>query len=281
MLPPTLITRWFKVNRGRALGFAHMPLLAAGISPLVALVLTHHGLTTTYIMLAALTALLLPALLFVVDYPPDAAERNEAVTAETAAGPKLNLRTLLGTGAFWMISLPFAAIVVGATIMAAHIVPMTMDWGIDPTRAATLLAVSSLGGMAGSVIFGWVADRLGPALTLVIMCINNAISWALLMLQPPYEVILLLATSMGLHTAAIAPVVSLAFSQRFGQASFGRVFGMSNLVNLPFMMIGVPTAGHVYVRTGSYMGAVVGLVAFTIIGALCAFRARTLQTAKS
>jgi MFS family permease len=178
-----------------------------------------------------------------------------------------------------MISLPFAAIVVGATIMAAHLVPMTMDWGIASTRAATLLAVSSLGGMAGSVIFGWVADRLGPGLTLVIMCVNNALLWAILMLQPPYEVILLLATLMGLHTAAITPVVSLAFSRRFGQASFGRVFGMSNLVNLPFMMAGVPAAGHVYVRTGSYLGAVIGLIAFTLLGAVCALKSHLTEKA--
>ena len=76
MLPPTLVTRWYQVNRGRALGIVTMPLLSAGISPLVALVLTKYGLTAAYMMLAGLMLLLLPALLFVIDYPPNAIDRS-------------------------------------------------------------------------------------------------------------------------------------------------------------------------------------------------------------
>jgi hypothetical protein len=111
-------------------------------------------------------------------------------------------------------------------------------------------------------------------MALVILCINNAIFWAVLALQPPYAVIVVVVTLMGLHTAAIVAVISLAFSQRFGHANFGRVFGLSNLVHLPLMLSSVPAAGYVYVRTGSYTWAMVGIVVVMLLGAVCAFNGR-------
>jgi MFS family permease len=271
MLPATLVTRWYTVNRGRALGIVNMPLLSAGISPLVAMVLTRYGLTSTYEMLAVMMLLLVPVLLFVVDFPPDMINRHDRPsTAALADDPGMSTRDVFRSGRFWTLSLAYAAIMVGATVLAAHIVPMAMAWGIDATRSATLLTFSSLGGMAGSVIFGWVADRLGGALTLVILCVDSAILWALMLLHPDFAIIALLAALMGLHGSAVVAVVSLALSQRFGQANYGRLFGLSNLVNLPLMVLGVPIAGYLYVRTGSYMSAMLGLIALFVVGAIAA-----------
>jgi hypothetical protein len=83
-------------------------------------------------------------------------------------------------------------------------------------------------------------------------------------------VLALLATLMGLCGAGVGAVASMALSQRFGQASFGRAFGLSNLMNLPFMVLGVPVAGHIYVRTGSYTAAVMGVVGVFLLGGLSA-----------
>jgi MFS family permease len=269
MLPATLVTRWYTVNRGRALGIVNMPLLSAGISPLVAVVLTRYGLTSTYEMLAVMMLLLV--LLFVVDFPPDKIDQHDRPsTAGLRGDPGMSTRDVFRSGRFWTLSLAYAAIMVGATVLAAHIVPMAMAWGIDATKSATLLTFSSLGGMAGSVIFGWVADRLGGALTLVILCVDSAILWSLMLLHPPFATIALLAALIGLHGSAVVAVVSLALSQRFGQANYGRLFGLSNLVNLPLMVLGVPIAGHLYVRTGSYMSAMLGLIALFVVGAIAA-----------
>jgi MFS family permease len=271
MLPPTLVTRWYNVNRGRALGIVTMPLLSAGISPLVALVMTQYGLTLTYLMLAGLMLLLLPVLLFVVDYPPEAMDRSgENAAAGLATDSGMKIGDFIRTGGFWTLSLAYAAIMVGQTFLAAHIVPLAIGWGIDAPRAASLLTASAFGGMAGSVIFGWVADRIGGAVTLVILCVNSAILWAIVLLHPPFAVLALLAALMGLHGAGVGAVVSMALSQRFGQASFGRAFGLSNLVNLPFMVLGVPVAGHIYARTGSYTLAVAGLVGVFLLGGVFA-----------
>jgi cyanate permease len=279
MLPLTLVTRWYNVNRGRALGIVTMPLLAAGMAPMVALVLRHYGLSATYFMLAGLSATLLLAAGFVIDHPPNSAEPTSKVPPrETAADPGMSVGQLLFTTRFWTLSLAFAAVTTSATILAAHLVPLAMGWGIDAVRAASLMSFSSIGGMIGSGVLGWGADRLGGALTLVILCVGGAILWTLMLLQPPYLVTAMLVGLIGFMGAPIVAVASMAFSQSLGRASFGRALGLCYLIDLPFLVLGVPAAARVYVRTGSYAGALIGMVVFLLVGAACAL---VSQVAKS
>jgi hypothetical protein len=117
-------------------------------------------------------------------------------------------------------------------------------------------------------------DRIGGARTLAILCINGAILWAAMLLHPSFVFLLPITALIGFHGAPVVVAISMALSQRFGQANFARAFGLSNLVNLPFMVTGVPIAAHVYVRTGSYAGAVLGLAAFLVVGAVAAVMGR-------
>jgi cyanate permease len=271
MLPSTLVTRWYNVKRGRTLGIVNMPILAAGMAPAAALMLTHYGLSATYFMLAGLSALLLPIALFVIDYPPNTTDpTGEYVAAEVAADPGMSVGELFSTARFWTLLVAFAAITSGATVLAAHVVPMAMGWGIDAARAAGLVSFSSIGGIIGSAVWGAVADRLGGARTLSILCVSGAILWTLILPQPPYAAMALLVGVMGFTSAAVVPVASVALSQLFGRGSFGRAYGVLNLVNLPFLVLGVPVAAHVYVRTGSYTTAIIGVAAFDLLGMLCA-----------
>ena len=57
ILPATLVTRWFIVGRGRALGIACTPFVIALIPLASSWMLHKFGLTVTYWMLAALSAI--------------------------------------------------------------------------------------------------------------------------------------------------------------------------------------------------------------------------------
>jgi MFS family permease len=277
MLPSTLITRWYLVNRGRTLGLVNMPILAAFMSPIIAVVVRDHGLSSTYLILAGIMALLVFPLMFVEDYPPVTIDATHVHAVPERADPGMSVGELLRTGRFWTLSAAYAAVMTGATILTAHLVPMAMQWGVDATGAATLLSASSLGGVAGSVVFGWIADRVGGAATLAVLCFNGAILWALLLFQPSFAFLVPIAALIGLHGAPVVVAISMALSQRFGQASFARAFGLSNLLNLPFMVLGVPIAGHIYVRRGSYVDAVLGLAGLLLLGAVAAAAGRRVR----
>jgi MFS family permease len=270
MIPTTLVTRWFDAGRGRALGFVNMPLLAAFMPPLLALVMAHHGLSAVYALMAGMGALLLIVALFVVDHPPDAAPVLGASSAAAAREGGMSNRELLRSGLFWAIVAAFAALAMSASVMSAHVVPLAMGWGIDATRAATLLSFSSIGGMAGAFVWGWIAERLGGAKVLGLLCLCGAALWLLLLLQPSYGLLAAIAALMGFTTGPVVPVSSLALSQLFGRESFARAFGLCNLLNLPALVAGVPIAAHIYVTTGSYAGAMLLMAALGVLGMVCA-----------
>lgn len=278
--PATLVTRWFEQGRGRALGLVHMPLMVAATPLLCAAVLRTAGLTATYLMLAAGMALMLLPLLGVVDRPPHRA-------GDDAAGPAIAGRAiddpadepLLRQPAFWLLTLAAAAISTGGTLLVTHLAPMVAGWGESVAQGATLLSAMALAGIAGSLTFGWLADRLGGATAMAINCVDQAVLWGILLLRPPFPVMLIVVALIGMHGAAITAIFGLALSQRFGAANFGRAFGLSNLLTLPFLVAGVPIGAWFFVTTGSYAGALASQIGFYLVGAVAAFATARAQPA--
>jgi predicted MFS family arabinose efflux permease len=278
--PATLVTRWFDAGRGRALGIVHMPLAVALVPILVAVVLRSYGLSATYLVMAAGSALLILPLLFVVDFPPTV---REAGAAADAAPPPvdngLSVGEILRRPDFWALALSAAAIASGGTMLVTHLAPMAEGWGVPTTQAAGLLAIMALSGIAGSLIFGWLADRLGGGWALAINCLDQVALWGILLLGPPFPVLAVVVGLIGVHGAAISATFGMALSEKLGAASFGRAFGLSNLINLPFLVASVPIGAWFVVNTGSYAGAIVFQIAFFVIGAVFALTARRSRKA--
>jgi MFS family permease len=271
VMPSTLVTRWYNVNRGRALGVVHMPIVPGAMPLLVNAALRNFGLSATYWLLAAVIAVSLVPMLFAIDFPPGSARAGDkGVPHGEEANQGISVRGLLGSTRFWALSVAAASVICTSTVLSAHLVPMARGWGIDATRSAGLLGVAALTGMAGALSFGWLSDRLGGARTLALLCLDSAILWALMLFEPPVPVLLSIVALMGLHGAAIMPTLGMSLSQHFGRASFGRAFGIAYLVALPFNLLAVPAAAHVYVRTGSYSDALIGMIGFLIIAAVLA-----------
>jgi MFS family permease len=278
VLPATLVTRWFVVNRGKALGLVCTPLAIAAMPFLATWMLQSNGLAAAYWMLAALSAISVAANFFVIDWPPDASPRPAADSPHGAAQPAavggVSVGTLLKSPKFWAITLAGIAPITGAVILTANMVPMAAAWGLTAAQGAVLLSMQSIIGIAGTLIFGWVVDRLGGVLSLALVVFDGAILWALLLLHPSFEVRALIVGLIGLHGSGSLPVTGAALSELFGRESFSRVYGIFNLINLPFAVLCVPLSAYIYARTGSYADAVIGEAALLAIAIPSALLAR-------
>jgi MFS family permease len=266
ILPSTLVTRWFTVNRGKALGFISTPVVIAGVPLLTSWVLQSYGLAAAYLVLAALAMLTVLGSLFVIDGPP-----GEAAAAGTGG---LSMVQLMSSTRFWALTLAFIASAVSSIVLTVHMVPMAKTWGIIGLRAASLLSIMSLIGIIGTNLFGWVADKLGAVLALVLVVLDGGVLWLLLLLHPSYPAAAVIIGLIGLHAAGVVPVFSAALSEVFGRESFSRAYGLVQLIILPFSVLCVPAAALVYTRTGSYAGAITGVAVFLLLGAFLAVTAR-------
>ena len=269
IMPATLVTRWFRVNRGKALGLVNVPVLFA-VLPLIATWSLHTiGLRETYLMLTAFSVVTVLANSFISD-PPEEASLAATAAPEIAGSPELvatgvlPMKDLLLNRRFWTIAMGANASVVGSIVLTTHMVPMAMSWGDTATAAATLLSVMSVVAMVGTVFFGWVTDRLGGALTLALLVMDSAILWALLLVHPPFAVLLVIIGLIGFHAVGAAPVLGMAMSEVFGEKEFSRAYGMANLVSLPFTMLASPVAAFIFSRSGSYSGVILTEVAFLL-----------------
>jgi MFS family permease len=268
VMPSTLVTRWFAANRGRALGLVHIPIMLV-VMPLAAtFVLRAYGLTTVYLLLAALMAVLVVPFLFVVDRPPAGWQHDDRQPSPIAAEP-LTVGAILATPQFWTATLGFASLAGGAVLLGAHLFPMATGWGFDPTRAATLIALMSFAGMAGTPLFGWLSDKVGGRNALAIAALDSVFLWLLLLIaHPPFALTAIVIALIGFHGGGIVPSLSMTLSQRFGEASFSRAYGLANMMSLPVTMLVVPIAAAVFVRTGSYGGALAGQAGLLAIAAI-------------
>jgi len=213
--------------------------------------------------------------LFVIDRPPGlAAEASMAAAGMPAPAGGMTMVQLLRSTRFWGLTFAFIASAVSSIVLTVHMVPMAHTWGLSAKLAASLLAIMSLIGIAGTNIFGWVADRLGAVLAMVLVVLDGGLLWLLLLLHPSYPAAAVIIGLIGLHAAGVVPAFSAALSEVLGKESFSRAYGLVQLLILPFSVLCVPAAAMSYTRTGSYAGAIIGVAAFLLVSAALALSAR-------
>lgn len=273
ILPATLVTRWFTVHRGRALGLVCTPVMSV-IMPLVSnWVLNAFGLTIAYGMLGGISALCIVTGLFIIDRPPLAHRAPAGMPHAEGGVTRGEVGRLLASLRFWALTLAFISGVAATVILLAHMVPMARSWGFSATLAATLLSILALAGVPGTIAFGWIADRLGGALALAILLLDFAVLWLLLLLHPPFLAVAVIIGLIGMHSASTVPVLAVALAENFGPESFSWAYGVVNLINLPFAVLVLPAAAFLFTRTGSYDSVLAGGAGFLALGSILSFTA--------
>jgi len=267
VLPATLVTRWFVFNRGKALGLVTIPIAIMCLPLSTTWMLHAHGLIATYWALAALSSVCVLANLFVIDWPADSPAATAMVAAVSTAPATDNgsLGKLLASPRFWAIAIASVASNCGTIILTSSMVSIAGSWGFSPAEGATLLSMQTIGGLAGTVVFGWLADRLGGALAMAVLVFDCAILWSALLLHPPFVATVALIILFGVHSSGAIPVTGTVISEIVGRESFSRAYGIFTLVNLPFAFLCVPLAAAVFERTGSYNQALLGQVVFFVV----------------
>jgi cyanate permease len=274
VLPPTLVTRWFQRHRGLAIGIVHLPIVIT-IMPLAAsLVIGQFGVTALFLALAAFAAVtLIPGSLALIEYPPGHDPRQfaqETVAERSARGAPtvqahFTVPQLLQNPRFWLLALAVGAANTSSVTLGTHLPAMGAAWGYTQTSAAALASVMSLVGMAGSIIFGLVSDKIGGARALALIAFDDAILWSLLLMDLPYGGRAVVIGLIGMHGAGAVPAISKSMASAFGEASFSRAFGLASTATLPLMIAGVFGFGVIFQTQGSYAAGMVALIAYFVI----------------
>jgi MFS family permease len=270
----TLVANWFRERRGIALGVSGMGISLSGMAmaPVATLLIGGIGWRGTFTVYAALTLVaVVPAVwLVVVNRPEDrglrpdgAADDVPAPAAEAPVGkptasasaepsPEWSPRRILADLNFWMIALfvglNFCAL--GAVLI--HIVSYGTDIGLERMAAAWVLSTMAGFGVVGKVLFGWIVDRIPKRVASGLASGLQALGLVMILQVEEHHLLLLAGAVFGLGMGGLIPLWGALIGAGFGRQAFGRVMGLMSPVMLPIHVAGIPYAGWIFDRTGSY-----------------------------
>ncbi|MCT2587388.1 MFS transporter [Actinophytocola gossypii] len=264
----TVTSRWFVRHRGLVSGV----LTAAGATgqlvflPLVAALATDHGWRVPALVVAACALAVVPLVLRLLrdpaDFgttaygaPPGHATAPAPVVGSSAARALRALRGAARTRTFWLLAGGFA--ICGAStngLVGTHFVSAAHDHGMPHTTAASLLALVGLFDIAGTILSGWLTDRVDPRLLLGAYYTLRGLSLLVLpsLFAPDTEPSMwVFIVFYGLDWIATVPPTVALCRDRFGDAGpvvFGWVFA-SHQVGAALAALG---AGLVRDLRGNY-----------------------------
>lgn len=262
----TLVATWFVNKRGVALGIATMGVSLSGVlmPPIGTALIASIGWRDTFLVYAAIALFVVAPLTyrFVVATPEELGQLpdGEIPTDETRAralpdAPMPSTREILTDGRFWMIAIPIALNFFSLSAVLTHTVPYITDLGISPAGAALVLSASAGAGSIGKPLFGMLTDRMDKRVTLA-LCAGLQLIGVLMMIYVRQYALLVVASAIfGIGMGGVVPLQAALVGAAFGRKAFGRVMGLMSPAMLPIQMLGVPFAGHVFDRTGSYRPA--------------------------
>ncbi|WP_190822837.1 MFS transporter [Saccharopolyspora pogona] len=267
----TVVDRWFVQRRGLVSG-----VLTAGSAtgqliflPLAAVLVESQGWRFTSLVIAG-TALLVGLLVLLVmrDHPRDAGVTAYGATGENPEQVRdrgnpaaIALRTLRDAArkpAFWLLAGGFA--ICGAStngLVNTHFVPAAHDHGMPTTTAAGLLAVIGVFDVLGTVLSGWLTDKVNPRVLLAAYYTLRGLSLFVLpqLLGPSVEAsMVLFVVFYGLDWVATVPPTMALCREHFGPRAsvvFGWVFASHQIGAAAIASI----AGVVRDQFGDYAAA--------------------------
>ncbi|MGW0036573.1 MFS transporter [Gordonia sp. NPDC003376] len=185
----TISTRWFVARRGLVTGVLTA---ASATGQLIFLPVVAH-LTETYgwrwasvVVTVSALAVVPLVLLFIRDHPRDVGttaygappDTTDPEIADRGFGSAISgLIRGVRVPAFWLLAASFA--ICGMTtngLIGTHFIPAANDHGMPTTVAASLLATVGIFDVAGTVLSGWLTDRVDPRLLLVIYYLGRGAS---------------------------------------------------------------------------------------------------------
>jgi len=205
--------------------------------------------------------------------PQEVTGRTQAVAAPTIESDfrsDFNLGQAMTTRSFWLFLIIMVICGGGDNFILTHLIPMVTDYGISSTSAGHMLAWSGLLSLAGVLLAGPVADRIGNKIPIAITFLLRAIVFALVLRYQNMVSFYILALVFGFTMLITAPLCVTLLGRLYGFAHIGLLSGFITTLHHLGGGLWVYGGGVIFDQTGSYRLAFVLATLFSLIAVLCA-----------
>jgi len=256
-----LIANWFRVMRGRAMGYAYLGLGFGGtVSPLLV-----HWLIETFgwrrafeVIGALIVATLFPVGIWVTRSAPrdlglwpDGAPSNPAATGAESA-PSRTAREAIGTANFWLLLLGSMLVIGVIGTVISHFILFLEDEGYSSGWASRALSILLFSSLAGRVIVGYVADRFTRKNVMALFYLTLALAVPLLFLHHQTRAVIGFAVLFGFAMGADYMLIPLVAVDCFGLSALGKILALIIMADSLGQTFGPVMAGRIFDIRHSY-----------------------------
>ena len=257
-------TRWFDRRRGLAISIiaSGQGLSGALWPPVIRYMNDTVGWRETYWYFSIFAICTMLPLAWLIRPKPPVPPAGAPVDRNAEDGLVLGLPSSLVQGILWL------AVIGCCTAMAmpvVHLVSHATDLGHPAARAAELLSVLMIAGFISRILFGMLADRIGPVPTLLIGSACQAVMLGVFSTISSLNGLYVGAILFGFGFAGIMPCYPMILRMWFPVSQIGWRIAAQYLFAALGMAIGGWMAGQVHDLTGSYSASFLSGLAFNVM----------------
>lgn len=274
--------RWFETRRGLVTGIFSAAYATGQLLflPLIAHLVMESGWQLGSLVVTLLVAALIPIFFFMFKEKPadvgllpyGATEpRVEEQAPRTVKATITTLTEAFRSKAFWVLAGTF--FVCGWTtngLIGAHFIPAAHDHGMPATTAASLLAIVGIFDFIGTILSGWLTDKVDPKLLLVFYygLRGLALFTVPYVLGPTAEPPLwFFIVFYGLDWIATVPPTIALTREYFGAAKSGVIYGWVFASHMIGAAIAAAYAGIIRDVQGDYFIAWITAAVLCLVAA--------------
>jgi MFS family permease len=280
---PVIISRWFRRNRGLAIGLAVMgPIFG---TPLVILNTQLEQAYGWRVVLFAYGAIVLIGItllsMLVRDRPEpyglqpdgDPQPQNTAIGSSIDAAPRrvdagLTLRAVLRTKEFWLFAGYLSGTFTINSAVQVHMIPyFEQDVGLTAAWSAVVMSVVYITSGIGRIGGGYLLDRIDYRYVLAVVA--AIMGCALLYLQvatvKSLRATLPFALMFGISLGVLVPMRGAVGAIMFGTRAIGGVLGLLQGGSIAAGVVGPLVMGVIFDLNGNYSVAIWGLIAVGVL----------------
>jgi len=265
LFPPLLVyvSRWFDRRRGTALALISSGQYIAGMAwPTVfEQAMAGYGWRATMVGFAVVLLLTVPVIALFLQQPPAAPGGFEG-------GDPGGRRRVLGMRPNTVLALiAFAgfACCIPMSIPQGHLVAFCSDVGIPMAQGAAMLSVLQASAFLSRILWGWMADRVGGLLTVLVGSSCQAVAITAFMATQDETALFAIAAAYGLGFSGIVPAYVMAVRDLFPSREASWRVPVVLFVSMGGMAAGTWWAGALFDHFGYYGPAFASGVLFNLV----------------
>ena len=265
-----VVSTWFRDRLGLALGIANSGIgIGGAIIPIFAGgVIAAYGWRGAYLGLAVIVLFVTwPIAWLCIREKP-----FEARGAAAASQPGMEYREAARTAEFRLMALAFFLLGVINTALIVHQVPLLIDAGVTPQRAALVQTVYGLSSLVGRLLTGILLDLIAAPLVMMIFAGGTALACGMYAAGVSGNIAFLCAALIGLAFGAEFDVLGYMVKFHFGLRSFGRTYGTIFAIFQFGAGFGAAVLPITRDHFGSYGPGLWAFAAVTLMSAVAMFR---------